>query len=129
VAGQHRNWALAQWRKARVVELAVAGRPYAAIAAEVGFAHRATAYKTVQRALAERAVAAVDQLRRLELDRLDALQAASWESAMSGDLPAVNTVLRVIEARARLLGLLDGPRPLTRDHFGRRVDRRVVIGE
>ena len=47
---------------------------------------------------------AVDEYRRLELDRLDALQTALWPQALVGDM-AVNTVLRIIEQRTRLLGL------------------------
>lgn len=38
---QHGNRALAQWRQARAVELAVNGLTYVAIAAEVGFTHTA----------------------------------------------------------------------------------------
>ena len=103
--GQHRNKALAQWRKARAVELAIDGASYAAIAAEVGYSHRGNAYKAVHKALAERITAGVDELRRLELDRLDALQAAVWDKALAGDSAAVTTVLRIVEQRARLLGL------------------------
>ena len=61
--GQHRNKALAQWRKARAVELAIDGAAYAAIAAEVGYSHRGTAYKAVHKALTERITVSVDELR------------------------------------------------------------------
>ena len=105
MSGQHRNRALAQWRKARAVELAIDGASYGAIAAEVGYSHRGTAYKAVHKALAERITGGVDTLRRLELDRLDALQAAIWSEALAGDTAALNTVLRIIELRTRLLGL------------------------
>lgn len=40
-----------------------------------------------------------------ECDRLDMLQAAYWEDAVKGDLPSANYVLRVIQQRAKLLGL------------------------
>ena len=103
--GQHRNRALAQWHKARAVELAINGASYAAIAAEVGYSHRGTAYKAVHKALAERVTEGVDELRRLELARLDLLQAAVWDKALAADSAAVNTVLRIIERRAKLLGL------------------------
>jgi hypothetical protein len=105
VSGQHRNKALAQWRKARAVELAIGGASYGAIAFEVGYSHRGTAYKAVHKALAEQVAGHVEELRRLELDRLDALQAAVWDKALADDSAAVNTVLRIIEQRARLLGL------------------------
>ena len=105
MSGQHRNKALAHWRKARAVELAIDGTSYGAIAAEVGYTHRGTAYKAIHKALAERVTAGVDELRRLELARLDSLQAALWDKALAGNTAAGNTVLRIIDQRTRLLGL------------------------
>ena len=123
MSGQHRNKALAQWRKARAVELAVAGASYGAIAAEVGYSHRGTAYKAVHKALAERITEGVEQLRRLEAARLDALQAALWPQAMVGDTAAVNAVLRIIEQRARVLGIgAAGP-----TETGTRLPTTVVV--
>jgi hypothetical protein len=45
------------------------------------------------------------ELRVLELERLDRLQASMWDAALEGDIPAVDRVLKVIAARVRLLGL------------------------
>ncbi len=111
--GQHRNKALAAWRRARSVELAVGGQTYDEIAREVGYANRGTAYRVVQQALSQRVEEGVDELRRLEQDRLDALQAGVWERALAGDVAAVRTALRILESRCRLLGLHvdDQPRP------------------
>jgi hypothetical protein len=53
----------------------------------------------------------VDELRRLEIDRLDVLQAALWPQAMAGDTAAACVVLRIIEQRTRLLGLGREHRP------------------
>lgn len=44
----------------------------------------------------------------LELQRLDALQAALWNEAASGNVAAVDRVLRIMERRARLLNLDSG---------------------
>lgn len=41
----------------------------------------------------------------MELDRLDSLQAAVWTDAMNGDAKAVDAALKVIDRRARLMGL------------------------
>lgn len=41
----------------------------------------------------------------LELDRLDALQNAVWGMAIGGDLKAVETALKVMAHRARILAL------------------------
>lgn len=97
--------ARANYRKARAVELVLDGHNYDQIAAELGYANRGTAWRTVQRALHDREVEAVDTYRQIELARLDALQAGCWEAALSGDRIAVETVLKVIEQRCRLLGL------------------------
>jgi len=102
---RRRNRPLAAWRKTRAVELATQGFTYDAIAQEVGYADRGTAHRVVKRALAQSAVDAVDAHRKLEQDRLDALQLAVWTRAMSGDPVAVQSALKIIEARARLLGL------------------------
>ncbi len=110
--GQHRNKALAAWRRARSVELAVEGHTYQEIAREVGYANRGTAYRVVQQALSQRVDEGVDELRRLEQERLDALQAGVWERALAGDPTAVRAALRIIESRCRLLGLQVGDRAL-----------------
>jgi hypothetical protein len=46
-----------------------------------------------------------DEVRKQELDRIDRLQVAVWNRALKGDDKAINTVLRLMERRARLLGL------------------------
>lgn len=97
--------ALAQFRKARSVELRLAGSEYEDIAREVGYSNRGTAWRAVNKALRERVDGAVDEYRELELARLDALQAACWEKAMAGDIASATLVLKVMGQRSRLLGL------------------------
>jgi hypothetical protein len=41
----------------------------------------------------------------LELDRLNALQNAVWGMALSGELKAIETTLKIMQHRARLLQL------------------------
>lgn len=41
----------------------------------------------------------------MEVERLDDLQAAIWADALGGDLKAVETTLKIIQARAKVLGL------------------------
>lgn len=94
-------------RRLRCVELAATGKTYAEIASQVGFANKSSARKAVVAALAARQVDAVDDLRRLEVSRLDQLQSASWEDALAGDARAVDRILRIITLRAKLLGLVD----------------------
>jgi hypothetical protein len=104
-----RDAASASWRQARAVELALLGRSYDSIALEVGYANRGNAWRTVQKALNERVVEGVDELRALELDRLDSLHEVVWPKAMAGDLAAASVILRIMDKRARLLSLYPSP--------------------
>ncbi len=97
--------AMASWKACRAVELMLKGRSYDQIAHEVGYANRGTAHRVVAKALAQRLADHIDQLRELELARLDALQASLWAKAEKGDLRAVNACVRIIDKRCRLLGL------------------------
>ena len=49
----------------------------------------------------------------LELARLDELQKAVWPAAMAGDTKAVDSVLRVMNHRAKLLGLEEADTKVT----------------
>lgn len=97
--------ALAAYRKARAVELALAGNSYDEIAQELGYANRGTAWRLVQNALRERLFAAVDAYREAELARLQRVEDALWLKAMAGRYRAGNAVLNVMDKRIRLLGL------------------------
>ncbi|NYG07805.1 hypothetical protein BJ986_002292 [Phycicoccus badiiscoriae] len=79
-------------------------------AAELGYANRGTVFRIVSNALEARETDAIEELRLLERERLDALQAPLWDAAMTGDVSAANAILRIIQARVRLLGLAEGPR-------------------
>jgi hypothetical protein len=98
--------ATTSWRKARAVELALAGFGYDDMAEQVGYANRGTAWRTVRNALYERKVESVDEYRELELARLDALQSAHWEAALSGgDLKAAELCIKLVGQRMKLLAL------------------------
>lgn len=105
VEGRHRNRALAAARRARAIELRAQGRTYEDIARELGYANRGTVCHIVSDALKARTDEAVDTLRSLEAQRLDALQAALWDKAMAGDVSAAQAAIRIIISRCRLLGL------------------------
>lgn len=92
-------------KRVRCVELATQGLSYSEIARTVGFSGRGAAYKAIAAALRAQQAPAVDELRALEIERLDALQRSCWDSAIAGDISAVDRVLKVIAARVRLLGL------------------------
>src|SRR5665811_1261661 len=102
VHGRHRNRALAAARRVRAVELKTAGYTYAQVADELGYTSRGTAYNVVAKALREQTTEAVTDLRELENARLDALQMALWDAAMTGDISAVVAVVKIVHARINL---------------------------
>jgi hypothetical protein len=101
--------ALAIWRRCRAVQLATAGYSYDAIAREVGYANRGTAWRAVDTALRQQLVEDVELHRQVELDRLDSLYAVLWPLAKSGDMRAITAAIRNLELRSKLLGLDRAP--------------------
>lgn len=95
-------------RRAQAITLRIAGMDWQSIADRLGYSSRGAACQDVARALeanlAEQSQAA-DTLREVESLRLDRLQAAAWPSAVKGELKAIDTVLKVIDRRAKLNGL------------------------
>lgn len=105
VHGRHHNKALAAARRVRAVELKAAGYTYSQVANELGYTSKGTAYNIVTKALREQTAEAVADLRDLENARLDALQVALWDAAMTGDVRAVNSIVQIVKARVHLNGL------------------------
>ena len=96
-------------RERQVIELRRAGLTFDVIAQQVGYSNASGAHHAYRRAL-QRTLneAGVDEMRQTELDRLDRLQRFAWTAAAQGDLKAIDAVLRIMQRRARLLGL-DAP--------------------
>lgn len=100
-----RSPAQARIKRSRAVELLATGCSYDEIAQQVGFTNRGSAHRAVSKALTERQAENIDLLRAMEGDRLDRLQSAMWDRAMTGDVRAVHAVSQVISQRIRLFGL------------------------
>jgi hypothetical protein len=92
-------------RDSKVYELRIQGFTFDQIAMEVGFNGPSGAWQAYERIKNEMIFESVDEARRLELMRLDELQFSLWDRAINGDLPAANCVLRIMDRRAKLLGL------------------------
>jgi len=105
VHGRHRNLGLAAIRRVRAVELLASGCTYQQVADELGYTSRGTAYAVVAKALREQTAEAVADLRDLENARLDALQVALWDAAMTGDVRSATVILKIVQARVHLNGL------------------------
>jgi acyl carrier protein phosphodiesterase len=94
-------------RAARAFALRKAGLSYRDIGLELGVNH-ATVYKDVQVTIKQFLDEAREhhaQIMAIEAARLDDLQRVMWEKAAMGDRRAVDTVLKIMERRAKLLGL------------------------
>lgn len=96
-------------KERRVVELRRAGATFDEIANATGYATAQGAYLAYHRALKRTLVdAGTEDIRQLELDRLDKMQKAIWAKVMQGDTAAIHTALKILDRRARYLGL-DAP--------------------
>ena len=92
-------------RDARVYELRIQGNTFEQIASEVGYSGPSGAWQAHQRIKSEWIFESIDEARQLELMRLDELQVAVWDRAIKGELPAAHCVLKIMDRRAKLLGL------------------------
>lgn len=96
-------------RQRQALELRKAGMGYEAIARQVGYASHSGAIKAVQTAMQRTIQEPADELRALEVARLDDMLAGLWVDARRGAVGKIDRVLRIMERRATLLGL-DAPK-------------------
>jgi hypothetical protein len=91
-------------REDDVMRLRTTGMSFRAIDRQLGIRDAANVFR---RAIArdENVQARRDEAIRLEEARLDALQEGVWGRAMGGDVKAVEVAVRILERRARMLGL------------------------
>lgn len=97
-------------KRAKALELRIAGGSYRAIARDMHCSQQ-SAFRYVQTALAELdqlTQARAERLRELEVARCDQLTLALWRRATQGDAKSVHAIVRVMDRRAKLLGL-DAP--------------------
>jgi hypothetical protein len=95
-------------RQRKALELRTSGLDYRSIAERIGYGSVASAHKAVQVALKKTLQEPADELRTMEVARLDQMLLGLWPKAIKGDTWAVDRVLKIMERRAALLGL-DAP--------------------
>jgi hypothetical protein len=95
-------------KQLKALELRKAGKTFLAIAGELGYASQSGAFKAVISALHKTLQEPADELRVLEIGRIDTALAAIWPQVQGGDLPSVDRFIRLSERRSKLLGL-DAP--------------------
>jgi len=92
-------------REMKVLNFRRAGYTWQAIAEKTGYADHTGAYAAYKRAIQRTMQQPADELREQELDRIDRLQLAAWPQAMKGDVRSILAIARLMERRAKLLGL------------------------
>ena len=95
-------------RRARALELRKAGATYDQIAQQAGYSSRANAYRDVMKAIKDITAEPAADVKTLELARLDAMLMGTWRPAITGNQGAIDRVIRIMDRRAKLLGL-DAP--------------------
>lgn len=97
----------ARERKQEALSLRMSGVTFEQIGQRLGITRQA-AHKAVTQALADiqkETNEDAEKLRHLELERLDKMQASIWASVLTGGYGAIDRVLRIMERRAKLIGL------------------------
>lgn len=95
-------------RQAMALEYRKMGLSYAQIADKLEMASAQAAWYCVEAALKRTLQDGADDVRKIELERLDAMFIPVYGNACRGDLMALNSALAIMTRRARLLGL-DAP--------------------
>lgn len=92
-------------RTLQALELRKAGATYEDIAAQLGYKNRSCAWAAVKSALKSTVKEPAEEVRTLEVARLDSLFLAMYPKARKGDVQAVDRCVRISERRSKLLGL------------------------
>ena len=109
-------------RQRQALEYRKAGMGFEQIAGHLGYRDASGAYRAVRRALKATIQQSAEEVRDLEVARLDAMLLALWPRAANPkgpDLLAIDRALKIMARRAALLGL-DAPA---------KIDIRHVINE
>jgi hypothetical protein len=113
-------------RAYRAYQMRLGGEAWPDIASSLNYTSPVTAKREVDLLITKAMNVATDDRKRevveMELDRLDALQNAVWGMALTGDFKAVETTLKIMQHRARLLALGE-------ESSGNSVQTVIVAGE
>jgi AraC-like DNA-binding protein len=99
-----------QERRAKALRLRAAKLTYQKIAEECGYYDRTSAARAVRQALREVISEPAQELIQMELNTLEQLQRPLMLRALKGDVQAAMGVLKIMERRAKMLGLDVAPK-------------------
>ena len=94
-------------RRQKVAANLLAGLNYRAMAEAMGVSIGTIAgdVKVILNRWQKEQVGVVDQVMQIELTRLDRALNAIWANVLAGDDKAINNLLKIMERRAKLLGM------------------------
>jgi hypothetical protein len=92
-------------RETEVVKLRRGGLTWDMIAERVGYRSPSAAHFAYQRASMRVVQEDIEAIRKIETERLDMAQSAIWGKVLTGDNPSIANLLRIMDRRAKLLGL------------------------
>ena len=98
----------AKVRAAKALELRMEGMKFDDIANELGYNSKQAAFDAVSRELKAITREPAEEVLRIDLERLDRMWGIHYLNAQAGDAVALSSCMRIMERRARLLGL-DAP--------------------
>lgn len=124
-------------KEIRVVSLRRQGYTWDSISAEIGYSSPSSSREAFLRASRRVLREDLEDVRNLELDRLDIALTAIWPNIESGDIQAINTMLKIMERRSKMLAL-DAPKrifvqetrpPISVEDLERRIQQILDEGE
>ena len=92
-------------RAQKALQMRQLGHTYDRIAEVCGYGDRGSAFRAVQRELKRTITPVAEDVRELELTRLDQLLTVFYAKALKGDGWSMDRVLRIMERRSAYLGL------------------------
>ncbi len=95
-------------KQRQALQLRLAGVPFAHIAEKLGYRSASGAFKAVSSALERTLREPADAVRKLELERLDHFLFRLWPAIQRGEPAAIGQAVKILERRAKYLGL-DAP--------------------
>ena len=92
-------------KQRQAVQLRLSGATYANIATAVGYAGASGARYAVEVGLKMAIIEPAQEVLAMELHRLDQLLVGLWPAATNNDHPSIDRVLKIMDRRAKYLGL------------------------
>lgn len=115
-------------KQRRALELRKSGVSFPQIAQELGYSGPSSAYGAVQSAIRRVLQEPAEEVVRLELARLDEMLFAVWDAVCGGDTQAIASAIRIMERRAKYLGL-DAPTKVDITSLVREEARRAGLSD